>query len=83
MDFKNASLEELKQFVKEHKIKGVSALRKPALIEFLEKNYSDEAGHAEEKQNVKSQKKDAEKIKKNGLDKVKEYNAISGSSYYK
>ena len=26
MDFKNASLEELKQFVKEHKIKGVSAL---------------------------------------------------------
>lgn len=37
MDFKNASLEELKQFVKEHKIKGVSALRKPALIEFLEK----------------------------------------------
>ena len=53
MDFKNASLEELKQFVKEHKIKGVSALRKPALIEFLEKNYSDEAGHAEEKQNVK------------------------------
>ena len=66
MDFKNASLEELKQFVKEHKIKGVSALRKPALIEFLEKNYSDEAGHAEEKQNVKSQKKDAEKIKKTG-----------------
>ena len=64
MDFKNASLEELKQFVKEHKIKGVSALRKPALIEFLEKNYSDEAGHAEEKQDVKSQKKDAEKIKK-------------------
>ena len=48
MDFKNASLEELKQFVKEHKIKGVSALRKPALIEFLEKNYSDEADHAKE-----------------------------------
>ena len=64
MDFKNASLEELKQFVKEHKIKGVSALRKPALIEFLEKNYSDEVGHAEEKQDGKSQKKDAEKIKK-------------------
>lgn len=64
MDFKNASLEELKQFVKEHKIKGVSALRKPALIEFLEKNYSDEAGHAEENQDVNSQKKDAEKIKK-------------------
>ena len=42
MDFKNASLEELKQFVKEHKIKGVSALRKPDHIEFLEKNYSDE-----------------------------------------
>lgn len=57
MDFKNASLEELKQFVKEHKIKGVSALRKPALIEFLEKNYSDEAGHAEENQDVNSQKK--------------------------
>lgn len=64
MDFKNASLEELKQFVKEHKIKGVSALRKPALIEFLEKNYSDEAGHAKENQDVNSQKKDAEKIKK-------------------
>ena len=64
MDFKNASLEELKQFVKEHKIKGVSALRKPALIEFLEKNYSDEADHAEENQDVNSQKKDAEKIKK-------------------
>ena len=64
MDFKNASLEELKQFVKEHKIKGVSALRKPALIEFLEKNYSDEADHAKENQDVNSQKKDAEKIKK-------------------
>ena len=58
MDFKNASLEELKQFVKEHKIKGVSALRKPALIEFLEKNYSDEADHAKENQDVNSQKKD-------------------------
>lgn len=57
MDFKNASLEELKQFVKEHKIKGVSALRKPALIEFLEKNYSDEADHAKENQDVNSQKK--------------------------
>ena len=77
MDFKNASLEELKQFVKEHKIKGVSALRKPALIEFLEKNYSDEADHAKENQDVNSQKKDAEKIKKNGLDKVKEYSALS------
>ena len=32
MDFKNASLEELKQFVKEHKIKVLSALLNPALI---------------------------------------------------
>ena len=45
MDFKNASLDELKQFVKEHKIKGVSALRKSALIEFLEKNYNGETDH--------------------------------------
>lgn len=42
MDFRNASLEELRKFVKENKIKGVSALRKPALIEFLEENYGDE-----------------------------------------
>ena len=48
MDFKNASLDELKQFVKEHKIKGVSALRKSALIEFLEKNYNGETDHTAE-----------------------------------
>ena len=64
MDFKNASLEELKQFVKEHKIKGVSALRKPALIEFLEKNYSGEADPATKKNEEKPRRNDAEKIKK-------------------
>lgn len=64
MDFKNASLEELKQFVKEHKIKGVSALRKPALIEFLEKNYSGEADSATKKNEEKPRRNDAEKIKK-------------------
>ena len=64
MDFKNASLEELKQFVKEHKIKGVSALRKPALIEFLEKNYSGEADPATKKNEEKLRRNDAEKIKK-------------------
>ncbi|MEJ8753424.1 transcription termination factor Rho [Coprococcus sp. HCN-4056] len=64
MDFRNASLEELKQFVKEHKIKGVSALRKPALIEFLEKNYSGEADPATKKNEEKPRRNDAEKIKK-------------------
>ena len=66
MDFKNASLDELKQFVKEHKIKGVSALRKSALIEFLEKNYNGETDHTAEINEAKSQKADAEKKKKPG-----------------
>ena len=56
MDFKNASLDELKQFVKEHKIKGVSALRKSALIEFLEKNYNGETDHTAEINEAKPQK---------------------------
>ena len=63
MDFKNASLDELKQFVKEHKIKGVSALRKSALIEFLEKNYNGETDHTAEINEAKPQKADAEKKK--------------------
>ena len=54
----------MKQFVKEHKIKGVSALRKPALIEFLEKNYSGEADPATKKNEEKPRRNDAEKIKK-------------------
>ena len=64
MDFRNASLDELKQFVKDNKIKGVSALRKPALIEFLEKNYSGEADPATKKNEEKPRRNDAEKIKK-------------------
>ena len=66
MDFKNASLDELKQFVKEHKIKGVSALRKSALIEFLEKNYNGETDHTAEINEAKPQKADAEKKKRPG-----------------
>ncbi len=49
MDFKNASLDELKQFVKENKIKGVSALRKNALAEYLEKNYGENNKSTENK----------------------------------
>ena len=64
MDFRNASLEELRKFVKENKIKGVSALRKPALIEFLEENYGDETkqkpddNKTEEKKETETQSAD-------------------------
>ena len=51
MDFKNASLDELKQFVKENKVKGVSTLRKKDLAEFLEKNYGEKKTPVNESKN--------------------------------
>ena len=62
MDFRNASLEELRKFVKENKIKGVSALRKPALIEFLEENYGDEMKQKPD-DNKTEEKKETDKRK--------------------
>jgi transcription termination factor Rho len=46
MDFKNASLAEMKQFVKDNKIKGVSALNKKDLAEFLTNNYGEQKAAA-------------------------------------
>lgn len=60
MDFKNASLEELKQFVKDNKIKGVSALRKSALIDFLEENYSEKSQEERPTKNI--EKKNTEDL---------------------
>ncbi len=42
MDFKKASLDELKQFVKEHNVKGVSSLRKGALADYLQEHFGAE-----------------------------------------
>ena len=54
MDYKKMSLPELKEAVKERNIKGTSTLRKPELIEILEKY---DAEHAPKEKAVKVSKK--------------------------
>jgi transcription termination factor Rho len=57
MDFRSASLAEMRQFVKDNKIKGVSALKKNELAEFLLENYGEKKTEDIEKKNTPVRKK--------------------------
>ena len=66
MDFNNASLAELRQYVKANGIKGTSAMKKKELAEYLierEQNNGDIKSATSEKTN-NNQKKKVEKIRK-------------------
>jgi transcription termination factor Rho len=78
MNFEEMSLAALKDYAKEKGIKGVSALKKSALIERLkEETQKREETQKEEKQKEEKQKKDAEKSQKlSELDSGEKANGI-------
>lgn len=77
MNFEEMSLAALKDYAKEKGIKGVSALKKSALIERLKEETQKEETQKEEKQKEEKQKKDAEKSQKlSELDSGEKANGI-------